>query len=386
MKAFVIMPFAPDFNEIYNLFIATTLTSAGFDVFRADTILSQRNILEDVVTSIAESDLIVADLTGSNPNVYYELGLAHALGKRVLLLTQSIEELPFDLRSYRVISYDTHFASIEKAKVELSTFAIGAKENTIPFGSPIKDFAITASVALNLLANVITASSSEEDGELGFLDHVVEMEEGFGKLTSILNQVGGWTESVGAKMAESAVKIGAINDNPHPGSTRNVQMLARTIAEFQADYSKKLSAANEEYSSTLKNVETSLEYVISANDTPSEEHRHQLSEWLDVLAGVEESALGGKAGFLGMAEILDQSPKMERLLTKSVQQTSKELKRFVVNIDQTIAMISRARGVGERILRQSSQGIAVSRTIEPSAVPEDIRNSEVASPKIREQF
>ena len=357
MKAFVIMPFAPDFDEIYNLFIATTLASAGFEVFRADTILSQRNILEDVVTSIAESDLIVADLTGSNANVYYELGLAHALGKRVLLLTQSIDELPFDLRSYRVISYDTHFASIQKAKDELTTFAIGAKENTIPFGSPIKDFAFPALAASNRGTNVVPVSRYE-DGELCFLDHMVEMEEGFGTLTAIMNQVGGWTESVGAKTAEAAEKIATINTNPQPGSARMVQTSARAMAEFQFDYGKKLSVANAEYSSTLKKVETSLEYVISANVVQSEEQRSQLSEWLSVLAGVEEGALIGKAGFVGMAEILDNSPQMERMLTKAVQQTSKELKRFVVNIDQTIAMISRARGIGERILRQTSLNIA----------------------------
>lgn len=366
MKAFVIMPFAPDFDEIYNLFIATTLASAGFEVFRADTILSQRNILEDVVSSIAESDLIVADLTGSNPNVYYELGLAHALGKRVLLLTQSIEDLPFDLRSYRVIAYDTHFASIQKAKEDLTAFAIGAKENTIPFGSPIKDFAFPVLAASNRLTAVACAPN-DEDVELGFLDHMVEMEEGFGKLTEIMGQVASWTESIGSKTSETAEKIAAINANPLAGSARMVQTYARTMAEYQADYGKKLSAANAEYSSTLKSVETSLEYVIGANIVQSEEQHNQLAEWLDVLAGVEEGALIGKTSFLGMAEILDSTPKMEKLLTKAVQHTSKELKRFVINIDQTIAMISRARGIGERVLRQSKLEPTINDVAEPAA-------------------
>ena len=352
MKAFVIMPFAPDFDEIYNLFIATTLTGAGFEVFRADTILSQRNILEDVVSSIVESDLIIADLTGSNANVYYELGLAHALGKRVLLLTQSIEDLPFDLRSYRVISYDTHFASIQKAKDELTAFAIGARENSIPFGSPIKDFALPA---------LITATSSKEVSmcaslghtELGFLDHMVEMEEGFEKLSALMQQVTEWTESIGTNTANEVAKIEHINANPHPGAARKVQMSARTMAQFQLDYSKKLSNANLEYDKTLKQVETSLEYVVGENIPSSEENQLQLAEFLDILAGVEEGALLGKAGFSGMAEMLDSMPKMEQMLSRATLETSKELRRFVVNIDQTIAMISRARGIGGRVLRQA---------------------------------
>ncbi len=367
MKAFVIMPFAPDFDEIYNLFIATTLADAGFEVFRADTILSQRNILEDVISSISESDLIVADLTGANANVYYELGLAHALGKRVLLMTQSIDDLPFDLRSYRVIAYNTHFASIQKAKEDLTVFAIGARENTIPFGSPIKDFAFPALAASKRLADSTHLISNDEDGELGYLDHMVKMEEGFEKLTGILGQVASWTESIGSKTSEAAKKIAAINANPQAGSARMIQTYARTMAEYQADYGKKLSIANAEYSSTLKFVETSLEYVIGANIAQSEEQRNQLSEWLDALASVEEGALIGKAGFLGMAEILDSTPKMEKLLTKAVQHTSKELKQFVINIDQTIAMISRARGIGERVLRQAKLEIAVNANAEKAA-------------------
>ena len=55
----------------------------------------------------------------------------------------------------------------------------------------------------------------------------------------------------------------------------------------------------------------------------------------------------------GVAEVLDQMPKMERMLTRATLETSKELKLFVINIDQTIAMISRARGIGERVLRQA---------------------------------
>lgn len=372
MKAFVIMPFAPDFDEIYNLFIATTLTGAGFDVFRADTILSQRNILEDVVLSIVESDLVVADLTGSNANVYYELGLAHALGKKVLLLTQSIDELPFDLRSYRVISYDTHFASIQKAKDELAALALGARDGSIPFGSPIKDFAL-ASLIKPACYDVTVSDAPTDHIDLGFLDHMVEMEDGFSKLTEIMQQVTEWTESIGTRTAEEAAKINEINANPQQGAARKVQMFARTMAEFQSDYSKKLSKANFDYDKTLKHVESSLEYIVGGNVPTSEENQTQLAEFLDVLAGVEEGALVGKTGFLGMAEMLDQMPKMEQRLTRSMQETSKELKRFVVNIDQTIAMISRARGIGERVLRQARVAVVEKDLLAEPSAADDLR-------------
>jgi len=112
------MPFSADFDEIYNLFIASTLSEVGYEVFRADNIVSQRNILDDIIESIKDSDLIVADLTGSNANVYYELGIVHAFRKPVILLTQSISDLPFDLRSYRAIHYNTHFAAIIQVNLD----------------------------------------------------------------------------------------------------------------------------------------------------------------------------------------------------------------------------------------------------------------------------
>ena len=95
--AFVLMPFAPEFDDIYRLFLHPTLTECGFDVKRADDITSQQNILRDVINGIVDRDLIIADLTGANPNVFYELGVAHALGKPVILITQNIDKLPFDL-------------------------------------------------------------------------------------------------------------------------------------------------------------------------------------------------------------------------------------------------------------------------------------------------
>src|ERR1051326_4601359 len=97
-KAFVIMPFAEEFDGVFSQLIQSALSK--FDVARADRELDQRNILETIVRGIAEADLIVADITTLNANVMYELGVAHALGRSVVMIAQDISELPFDIRSY----------------------------------------------------------------------------------------------------------------------------------------------------------------------------------------------------------------------------------------------------------------------------------------------
>ena len=139
-NVFVLMPFDEEFDPVYKKFIKPVFEEAGFVVDRADDILSQQNILKDVLEGIHKSDLIVADLTGANPNVFYELGLAHALRKPVILITQSIEDVPFDLKSYRLLEYSTHFAKIEKARGQLLEYAKGSLAGNMPFGSPVTDF------------------------------------------------------------------------------------------------------------------------------------------------------------------------------------------------------------------------------------------------------
>ena len=109
-------------------------------VIRADDIESQRSILSDIVQQIAQCDLIVADLTSSNPNVFYELGIAHTLGRPVILMTQNLDEIPFDLRLLRTVEYSTHFVKIEDAKSALASYARGFIEKRIPFGNPVSDF------------------------------------------------------------------------------------------------------------------------------------------------------------------------------------------------------------------------------------------------------
>ncbi len=109
-------------RKVSNLFIHKTLTDEGFEVSRADNINNQQSILHDIVGAIVESDIIVADLTGSNANVFYELGVAHTFNKPVILLTQDINDVPFDLCPYRLLIYSTHFAQTERAQAKSKGF------------------------------------------------------------------------------------------------------------------------------------------------------------------------------------------------------------------------------------------------------------------------
>jgi hypothetical protein len=106
MKAFVLMPFAKPINDYYQRIFRPALEAAGYSVSRADDLFAPRPIILDIQESIGQADLILCEMTDKNPNVFYELGLAHALGKPAILLSQRQGDIPFDLRHIRVILYD----------------------------------------------------------------------------------------------------------------------------------------------------------------------------------------------------------------------------------------------------------------------------------------
>jgi hypothetical protein len=120
LNCFVIMPFGVPFDRYYaNIFIPA-IQEGGLRAHRADSIFSSTTIMSDVWHCIRNASVIVADVTGKNANVFYELGLAHASRKPVVLITATLEDVPFDLKGLRVVEYDKddeNWGSLLKRKI-----------------------------------------------------------------------------------------------------------------------------------------------------------------------------------------------------------------------------------------------------------------------------
>lgn len=102
----VLMPFMEAWSDrIWSKCITPYLSDVGFSALRADDLYG-RDVMEDIWEMILSSEVIIADITGRNANVFYELGLAHAIGKIVILITQNKDDIPFDLNRYRHVIYE----------------------------------------------------------------------------------------------------------------------------------------------------------------------------------------------------------------------------------------------------------------------------------------
>lgn len=113
------MPFIEDLQSVYEDVIIPITKSRELYCARVDDFFSPRPIMEEIWETIEKSRLVIADLTTKNPNVFYEVGIAHALGKAVILLTQSLDDVPFDLRHIRCIIYQNTCRGFEKLKSDL---------------------------------------------------------------------------------------------------------------------------------------------------------------------------------------------------------------------------------------------------------------------------
>lgn len=112
---FLIMPFGEEWSDTVSKILKDVMSEEGISTIRADEMHGE-NVMEDVWNAIVKSEYMIADVTGKNPNVYYELGIAHTLGKKILLLTQKTGDIPFDTRHLRHIVYSNDLSGFDSIK------------------------------------------------------------------------------------------------------------------------------------------------------------------------------------------------------------------------------------------------------------------------------
>jgi chaperonin GroEL len=106
-SCFVLMPFHEPHLEYFAGIIQPAAREAGLTAIKADDFYGTAPIIQDIWNQIWRARAVIADVTGRNPNVNYELGICHSLGVPTVLITQSLEDVPFDYRHIRCIVYDT---------------------------------------------------------------------------------------------------------------------------------------------------------------------------------------------------------------------------------------------------------------------------------------
>jgi hypothetical protein len=100
----VMMPFDAAFNQVYSA-IQSACSDAGLRCLRADSIWEESILIQEIFNLLIRSNIVIVDFSNKNPNVLYETGIAHTLGRQVVPISQSLDDLPFDLRHHHFLKY-----------------------------------------------------------------------------------------------------------------------------------------------------------------------------------------------------------------------------------------------------------------------------------------
>ena len=331
--------------DIYEHLIDTPFSEAGYNVMRADDILNQQNILADIIQSIKDSDFIVADLSKANPNVYYELGLAHACEKNVIMIVEENTKIPFDLSTYRAIQYGTNFVQMKEAEKNIKKLIKDIQAGKAKFGNPVTDFGGSELIPAADRAQSSLTETDRED-EYGFIDYQIEFDENMAIINNIVTEVG-------ERIGNLTVKMGSTTDqitNPDKSDPRSRRRILRLMAADINDYATWLKESNNQYREALGKVGQSVNGMISGEFIDESQDKEKLSNFVNIIWDTEMQIQDAQSTFSHMAEITDALPRIEKDFNRSARFMSSESRNFVDNIKETNSVLTRARNVVMKII------------------------------------
>ncbi len=281
LNIFVIMPFDPEFDSLYQKLLKEPLEDVGYRVNRADDLEKNQNILREIIIGIKEADLVICDMTTMNPNVFYELGIAHTQGKPVILLAQDLNEIPFDLRPYNVITYSTNFDVAFELPDKVKNLCSKFIEGTYNFANPVIDFQIVnqsegiRNVNIGMAMVETEAEATEHMEDYGILDHLTDAYESMvtlGELASNLTQEQNWLNQ---RFVYHTAEVDKINSSP-PSGRQLVQRnkvskeMANDINNFVKELETTVPQMNDAWSRMSRGLENYLSSVQIANENDVE--------------------------------------------------------------------------------------------------------------------
>lgn len=336
--AFVLMPFEESLSWLWDDVLSPNLTECGYLPLRADTVLTQQNILRDIVRGIVDAHLIVADLTNLNPNVMYELGLAHALRKSVLLISQDISSVPFDLRAHRIIPYSSTYREVTVFIDHFKTVAREHLSGAIQFGNPIEDFYPEGAVASSRdISPQGTDSPGDEvqdltdNGHRGLLDFEQDFQLVVSRLTAWIEEVGQVTTDFAQNLVRRTERLNSLDPSEKSSfraRTAAAESVAALINSWTEDLANKLPLAE----SLWIELEAATEGILSSTRIETEEDREaalQLVSAMNTFVSEIDTALDG----IGTAQdSINQLGSLSRSLRVASSRASKTLNSLTDNL------------------------------------------------------
>lgn len=313
--------------QIFEEVIGPACTAFGLDAIRADMISRSGEIPEQIFRQLRDCPVVIADLTGANPNVMYELGLRHTTG-RVTIQIGEKGRLPFDVAAIRTIMFKRTDAGLVQARKDLSK-ALAANLDT--GGDPVtatriwfESSTVQQRSSEAVQSEAEDASVGEEDAP-GFLELLAEMETGTQSLVQTMSAATSIIQDIGAVYTEATESVRQA-DARGGGAAARLAIADQTAKKLD-EQAARLEVVSGEYAHTVDRIDPGIQYLLGRlADDPE-----QLAEIPDFLGQVQalcEAARTGIDGSLTMQAHALEIGKASRSLKRVGQRLSPSFKRF----------------------------------------------------------
>lgn len=342
-KVFVIMPFKDEFFEVYGML--KVRFGECFEFTNAGDEGNQQNILKDIIQPIYEADVVIADLTGLNANVMYELGLAHCFNKKTIVITQDdMSTLPFDLKQYRAKDYNTHFKKFAELVDYLEKNLNGAIDNSVSYSNPVKDF-----LTLEKINDISWFSDKptlvlDDDSDKGFLDYLADIEENTELLTENLNSISAEMNTMNAGVSASTAEIERVKKSGGSGTASFTRKESKKVAQYIDTFSFSLRKRNTSISDLWDKIEKDTLGLLENKHASNEDNKPHLIGYLKALSTMKESANENEASFRGLKSVMEGTKGFERSLNQAIDFLVSDLgtyltivERIQISVDKILA-------------------------------------------------
>lgn len=339
-KVFVIMPFSDEFFDSYEMI--KSKFEEEFEFMHAGEIDNQQNILADIIPPIYNADVVLADLTGLNANVMYELGIAHSFNKKTIIITRDdMGKLPFDLKQYRAKGYSTHFKQFYELLSYLDKHLHGAIEGSVIFNNPVNDFLDKNRIDPHSLFAKEKIAIDIPDGEKGFIDFLADIEEDMGKMNTHIQDMSGEMRIMNTGMQTCTTEIERVKKTGGKGTPSFARKKAKEVAEYVGTFSKQLRTHNEELGILWSRIEKDVLGLLENEFAVKGENRDSLVTFLTSLYNLQKATKKSDASVKKFKDASLNNQGLERSLNQSIRSLDEDLGVYLSITDQISTSIDR---------------------------------------------
>ncbi len=349
MNVFMIMPFNEEFLALYESLKEKYEESFSFS--HAGDLDCQQSIIKDIVIGIEQADLVIADLTNRNANVFYELGLAHAMSKKVILITQDVDDLPFDIKAYNANQYSNKFYKITELYQTLDKLFEMVRKGSVKFGNPVSDYAQNhwplglseESPSANLVSVHNENAFEDEESPREFLDYFVDIEEAVTSINSETNSITSDMNAMTVEINHATEEVNRVKTSGGDSTAVFVRNVSRRLSFPISTFASQLK----EHTSIIKTkwgiVETCYLSLLEDKRLEYQKNSESLKQSIAELIVVKNTIYIANQKIVGFIDVLNNSLGIERHLSKSIITLTSELDNYLSTAYMMAASIDRIK-------------------------------------------